>query len=283
MLAGELRLSPANASRYQSAIENYRPQIHHVSSIFQKLAVPTVEYTSPRYRHRAASDGAHLSPRDLFRVAVAQYSEQDPAIWKTVETIAKKEGLSFDGLDVHLVIDASHSMSGEKAEGAASCFVMLAEGLEAACRAVKRYDQGAPQPDVRLQTILFGDSAKIVVPLDKSIDGPKKGQAFSTILAAGGSSTYVGDALKITKRNASENPERTQLVYIITDGQFSDDSTAHQVLKGRPDNYHVAQYILNSPHTSPVTSASAHISNANELPLHLERQLERLVREFDHY
>ncbi len=279
-IAEELQLSPEDATVYQELIEKYRQQIHDVATILQLLTVPSTEYMSPRYRKTAAADGLKLSPRDLFRAVIASQTDEDPAIWRPVETIARREGLSFNGLDIHLVVDVSGSMHGEKAESAAACSVMLMEGLAQARRMVQRYNQQAPAPDVRLQTLVFGSSTRVISPLSHETEPHEKGIAFRTILDAASSSTLVADALQETVKSARSNPERTQLVYLISDGTFGDTAQAETMARSGGKNYFLAQYILQSPYSQQITEQYAHLENPEQLPIELNRQLQVLARKF---
>lgn len=279
-IAAELELSLEDAAAYQAVVEKYRSQIHEVAKVLQQLTVPSVEYTSPRYQRQADTSGLKLSPRDLFQVVIAHHSNVDPAIWKPVETISKKEGFSFNGLDIHLVVDSSGSMRGAKADSAAACSVMLMEGLASARRMVQRYNPRVPKPDVRLQVILFGSSAQIIAPLSQEADPKDKGVAFTTIRDAASGSTLVTDALQETINIGIANPKRTQLIYLITDGDFSDRSRAVQALKDAGMNYFLYQYILLSPGTTPITTQASHLSNPNEMPSHMNKQLRVLASRF---
>lgn len=279
-IAAELELSPEDALEYQQVVEQYRTQIHEVAKVLQQLTVPSVEYTSPRYQRRADTSGLKLSPRDLFQVVVAHHSNVDPAVWKPVETISKKEGFSFNGLDIHLIVDSSGSMQGAKADGAAACSVMLMEGLASARRMVQRYSPRAPKPDVRLQVILFGASAEVVASLGHETEAKDKGITFTTVREAKSGSTLVADALKLSVDVGKANPERTQLVYLITDGDFHDRSNATGVLRDAGANYFLYQYILLSPSTTPITTQSSHLNNPTEMPSHMNRQLRILASRF---
>lgn len=279
-IAAELQLSLADAIEYQKVVERYRTQIQEVAKVLQQLTVPSVEYTSPRYQRRADTSGLKLSPRDLFQVVVAHHTNVDPAVWKPVETISKKEGYSFNGLDIHLVIDSSGSMQGAKADTAAACSVILMEGLASARRIVQRYNTRAPKPDVRLQVVLFGSGAQVVAPLGHETEAKDKGVTFTTVRDAASGSTYVADALKLTVANGKAHPERTQLVYLITDGDFHDRTNATNELKDTGANYFLYQYVLLSPHTTPITTQSAHLNNPNEMPNHMNKQLRVLASRF---
>lgn len=279
-IAAELELSPDDALAYQAVVEQYRNQIHEVAKVLQQLTVPSIEYTSPRYQRRADTSGLKLSPRDLFQVIVAQHSNVDPAVWKPVETISKKEGFSFNGLDIHVVVDSSGSMGGQKADSAAACSVMLMEGVAAARRMVERYNPRSPKPDVRLQVALFGSSAEVVAPLSHETKSKDKGITFTTVRDANSSSTLVTEALELTLKAGISNPERTQLVYLITDGDFHDRANATAALNNARMNYFLYQYILLSSGTTPITTQAAHLDDPHELPGHLNNQLKVLASRF---
>lgn len=279
-LAAELQLSPEDAAAYRAVVEQFRPQIQEVAKVFQLLAVPSVEYTSPRYQRRSDTSGLKLSPRDLYRVVVAAHSSADPAVWKPVETVAKREGYSFNGLDIHLLVDASGSMQGLKAENASASSVILMEGLASARRMVERYNTRAPKPDVRLQVILFGSDTKVVAPLSHEVAAKDKGIAFTTVRSAASNATMVNGALNITTANAQKYPERTQLVFVVTDGSFHDHTAAEQSVKHAPGNHFLLQYILQSPSTTAITKNASYLNAPTELPKTLQRQLTNIATNF---
>lgn len=265
-IAAELELSIEDAEKYKDVIDKYRPEIYSVSKIFQQLTVPSIEYTSPRYQNLTSTLGSKISPRHLFQVAVANNSNIDPLIWKTVETISKKSGFSFNGLDIHFVVDASGSMSGEKAHSAAACSVILMEGLATARRFIERHNPQAPKPDVRIQVSLFGSSSRIVAPLSYDPKPKDKGIAFTTVMAAASSSTIVSGALENVAQLGRAYPLRTQLALIITDGNFSDTSKAASIVGTANSNVFFHQYIVQSPSTSPITKNYSYIGTPTELP-----------------
>ncbi len=277
-IAAELSLDRSDATLYLDALDKYKNEIIAVSRIFQSLALPELEFTSPRYRRHPATRGGRLSPRDLFRAVMAT-EDEEPVIWRPIETISKKEGFVFSGLDVHLLVDVSGSMRGAKAEAAAACYVVLAEGLELARRTALKQNPMAGSPDVRLQTIAFGASAKVVSPLSFTVDPTSKGTAFSTILRAASGSTMVAGALEETIKSATKDPARTQLVYVLSDGSFSDTQRAQEALASakRFASYNVCQYILLSPGTPPVVPTYSHVSDVAQLPTYLKAQVRRVT------
>jgi uncharacterized protein YegL len=279
-IAAELHLAKPEALRYASAIQSLRPEILQLAETFQLLAVPSVEYTSPRYRRDPATNGGSLSHRDIYRAVIASYSAQDPVIWRPVETIAKKEGLNFSGLDISLVVDVSGSMAGEPAEVSAQCFVMLAESVEAARRTMATKHPAAPAPDVRIQTIVFGSESKVVAPIGHTINPKAKGAAFRTIEQASSGSTIVSGALQKIATQAKAQPERSQVVYLITDGEFWDYDTAHNMARQFGPNTHLLQLVIKYPAARPLTHQIAHISDPHQLPAVIYQHVHQITAQY---
>ncbi len=271
--AAELQLSPEDARAYHAVVKNHHQEILDTAKVFESLTVPSVEYSSPRLRRRPDTSGLKLSARHLHRVVTASQIGTDPAVWMPVETISKREGYSFNGLDIHLLVDASGSMQGDKADNAAVASIIFMEGLALARRRVARHNPRAAKPDVRLQIILFGSDTKVVAPIAHETASEDKGIAFTTIRAAAGGGTMITGALDITTANAHANPKRTQLVSIVTDGDFYDRSAAENNVKSAPGNHTVLQYIIRSPSTSPITKNFSRLSSSSELPRALQKDL----------
>ncbi|MBP9852985.1 MAG: hypothetical protein QG629_726 [Patescibacteria group bacterium] len=277
-IQGELGISFDKAYLYAESIQRLRGAIHEVAEALQQLTVPAVEYSSPRYRRRPSAWGSTLSPRDLFKVVIAQQTEdQQPVVWKPTEIKTRREGYSFNGLDIHLLVDVSGSMHGAKAEAAADCYVLLAEGIDLARKLAADRNPLAPKPDVRQQTIAFGSAAEVLSPIAHTAVAQDKGAAFSTLLDANSGATYVADAIQSAAQVGAKYPERTQLVYIISDGSFSDSSDATNALRALGPNAFAAQFVIQSLGTRPITPSSAHVQDVLELPSQLKQHLEQVV------
>lgn len=119
-------------------------------------------------------------------------------------------------LPVYLVLDVSGSMHGEPIEAVRNGMQMLVSTL--------RTDPYALETAF-LSVIVFDEKARQVVPLTELM-------AFQPPTVEAGSTTSLGDALKVTKEcierevkktTAEEKGDWKPLVFIMTDGQPTDD------------------------------------------------------------
>jgi len=119
-------------------------------------------------------------------------------------------------LPVYLVLDVSGSMHGEPIEAVRNGMQMLVSTL--------RTDPYALETAF-LSVIVFDEKARQVVPLTELM-------AFQPPTVEAGSTTSLGDALKVTKEcierevkktTAEEKGDWKPLVFLMTDGQPTDD------------------------------------------------------------
>lgn len=119
-------------------------------------------------------------------------------------------------LPVYLVLDVSGSMHGEPIEAVRNGMQMLASTL--------RTDPYALETAF-LSVIVFDDKARQVVPLTELT-------AFQPPTIEAGSTTSLGDALRVTKECIAREVQKTTaeakgdwkpLVFLMTDGQPTDD------------------------------------------------------------
>lgn len=245
IVQAEMELAPGDAKIYAKSMLEQSTVIQEVAKIFMKLARPGQMITSPRYRRRSNSEGMRLHPNTMAQIALQIDSGEDQAIWQKVERRAARQEVSFNGLDFYLLVDISESMAyGGKAECAANTGLLLTEGLQLARSKAARQAAQNNQPDVRVQIIAFGSDTSVLCELTPEPTGQQKGKAYNNLLHPTSGSTLVNGALNIVQTNATQNPERDNLVFIVSDGDFGDFEAAETSVGTMPQSVHVAHFVI---------------------------------------
>ena len=264
----ELGLSQQDAETYLRDLETYRAAIIAVAKEFERLAIPSVNTLAPRYGHQARYAGASLHHHRLAQAAIQLRTGQEQPIWRAVERRGKSQSFSLEKLDVHLLTDVSGSMqAGSKAEHASAAALILIEGLALARRNLSKQHSRTTKPDVRLQIVAFGVNTEVAVPLTHTPTLAQRGQMYTSINNPRAHATLVANALLTIKETASQHPSRTQLAFIISDGQFDDYHGAKRIVGDLPEqNCHISQFIIGDPSISPITKDPSYIRDPRRVP-----------------
>lgn len=274
-IAAELQLPKADAKEYLASLNVYRAEIMATAKAFETLAVPSRTSTSPRFTNRASYSGHKLHTGRVAQAAIQMETGVEQAIWRPVEHRGKRLDFTLDKLDVHLLVDISTSMGGEKAQQAAITALMLMEGLELARHNLAKNSIRNQKPDVRLQVTAFGSDHEVISPLSYSPDAKYKGQAFTALRNPNAWSTLVSGALGTVKLATTQHPNRNQLVFIISDGGFSDYEEAKKAAQTLPPaKAQIIQLVIGSPGVRTITGNVSHLEDAKSVPLAVRSQLE---------
>jgi hypothetical protein len=265
-VAKEMNLKSDDALKYVESLDKWGATIRQTAAVFLQLASPTISTMSPRYEARPRTEGARLHPQQLAKAAMQLASNQEQAVWQSVERRANRQAVKFGGLDVHLLVDVSGSMRGPKASCAAACSQSLLEGIQLARYMASEDDSQYTQPDVRTQVIAFGSGTDILAPLAFEPTKPQKGAVFCNLLMPDSDSTLVSGALAAVHESAIANPERETLVVIISDGVFGDYNGPTRQVSSLPDNAYVSHLLIGSGTTDYISPHHQSVNNPIMLP-----------------
>ena len=277
-VAAEMQLSQGDAESYVRSLDKWAPTIKEVANVFLKLAAPSNIIKSPRYNSSAHIEGLRLHPRTLAGVALQLATDQEQAIWQPIEQKARRQEVTFGGLDVHLIVDVSGSMAGAKAQCAADTAVCLIEGLQLARHKVAREVGQAHQPDVRTQIIAFGSGTEVLSPLSYEPTDPQKGKTYTNLLEANSSATLVSGSLENVKQAANGNPKRDAIAIVVSDGQFGDHDAAARTVAEMPKSVYVAHLIIGGGVQKFISNNHEAVGNPSLLPGKLHGVLADYIR-----
>ncbi len=277
-LAGEMKLSQGDAESYVNSLDRWAPTIKAVSDVFMELAAPAGTIRSPRYKRGARTEGVRLHPKMMASVALQLTTDQEQAIWQPIVREARRQYVTFGGLDVHLLVDVSGSMQGSKAQCAADTALCLIEGLQLARHKVAREAGQYHQPDVRTQVIAFGSGTEVISPLSHTPSGQHKGKTYSNLLRPNSNSTLVNGALERVVKASQEKPKRDVIAIIISDGIFGDHSSALQTMAKMPRSAYVSHLVIGGQASNSITDHTEAVGNPNDLPSKLYGVLAGYIR-----
>ena len=270
-IAGEMNLPPAQAAHYLELALAHQDTIRGVAAAFKQLARPTHASQRMTYQRRRSSDGPILHNAALGELVLSQQlGTPAKAIWRPVGRQAEPEKLAFGGLDIHLLIDVSGSMTPVAPEATAMAISLL-EGLELARTQVAK-DNHLKQPDVRTHVVAFGSSATEIAPLSHATTQPQKGQVYSSLIAPAARATLINDALRLCMPNG----DRDAIILIVSDGAFADHSVATSTINSLSDNTYVGQFIIGDH--AAITPNHQNITDTRLLPSHLLGVLYSYIR-----
>lgn len=280
-IATEMRLDQGDASLYANSLDKHRQVIEEVAEIFMELASPTDENLSPRFRRNAHLQGARLHPRKMSGVALQIETDQEQTIWQPIERRSHRQDVTFNGLDIHLLVDVSGSMAGEKSQCAADSALCLIEGLQLARHKVSRSSGQFHQPDVRTQIIAFGSDTNTLSPLSPEPTDQQKGQVYTNLLRAESYGTLICGALDHVQQSSSREPGRNSITIIISDGHFGDFADAVSTLETMPENAYIAHVNIGGEAQEFISNNHEAVSNPNTLPMKLHSLLLEYIRKLE--
>lgn len=208
---------------YDSEVKRLHRQIDQMRQIFQSVLNEVVTARRGLSR-RPHQDGDILDPNRLAQTVVDIESGVAPKAFQRYETVRGRTELNCK-TDYFFVFDCSASMGGEPAQAAASCAVIMLEGLASMERDIRQLEeqQNIDLSDLSVRTSLytFGSNATCHKPLGSSLNDKQRLDTYAAVTAAdaGGTADYL--ALQEIA-DLPRSQDRQRIIIVVTDGQSND-------------------------------------------------------------
>lgn len=213
--------------RYDDEIQRFHKQITQMRTVFQSVLNEVVASRRGLSRH-SRQDGDILDPNRLAQTITDIKSGIAPEAFRRYETVRGRTELNCK-TDYFFVFDCSGSMGGEPAQAAASCAVIILEGLAGMERDIRQLEeqQNIDLSDLSVRTSLytFGDTAVCHKPLSSSLHDKQRLDTYTAITAADMGNT--ADYLALQEIAAlPHDQDRQRIIVVVTDGISNDPGTA---------------------------------------------------------
>jgi len=213
--------------QYDNEVKRLHRQIDQMRQVFQSV-LDEVVATRRGLSRRAHQDGDILDPNRLAQTIIDIKSSVAPEAFQRYETVRGRAELNCK-TDYFFVFDCSASMSGKPAQAAASCAVIMLEGLASMERDIRKLEkeQAVDLSDLSIRTSLytFGNNATCHKPLGSSLNDKQRLDTYAAITAAnaGGTADYL--ALQEIA-HLPHDQDRQRIVIVVTDGKSNDHGAA---------------------------------------------------------
>lgn len=213
--------------RYNDEIQRFHKQIAQMRTVFQSVLNEVVA-SRRGLSHHSRQDGDILDPNRLAQTITDIKSGIAPEAFRRYETVRGRTELNCK-TDYFFVFDCSGSMGGEPAQAAASCAVIMLEGLAGMERDIRQLEeqQNIDLSDLSIRTSLytFGDAAVCHKPLSSSLHDKQRLDTYTAITAADMGNT--ADYLALQEIAAlPHDQDRQRIIVVVTDGISNDPGTA---------------------------------------------------------
>lgn len=269
---GSMQLTDDHATSYEEATAQWHVTIEEVADVLVRIATPQEQLCVPRYDGRLSRSGSRLHPGAIVNAQMLLASGQEKPVWQKPRRCTRPQDLRFQGLDIFLLLDASISMTGDKAKHAAAMAVCLIEGIDRAVELVT-HSQRSTTVDIRTQVLAFGEGWAELTPLETTHEQSRKQLAYTQLLNPASEQTLVAGALEQVREQALENHERTVLCLVVSDGLFADGLQARKTALHLPDNVHLAHINIGDYASLPLSEHFETITNPTHLPEKLHTTL----------
>lgn len=217
--------------KYNSEIWRFRKQIDQMREVFRSV-LSEAAATRRGLSRRAHQDGDVLDPNRLAQTVADIKSGVAPEAFQRYETIRGQAELSCK-TDYFFVFDCSGSMAGKSAQSAASCAVIILEGLASMERDIRKMEkeQNIDLSDLSVRTALytFGSSSVCHKPLSSSLNDKQRLDTYAAITAADAGDT--ADYLALQEiAGLRRDHDRQRIVIVVTDGESSDRNAAYAAI-----------------------------------------------------
>ncbi len=222
---------------YRRTLRMFAAQIEEMDEFFDRII--TKRLAQRRKLSKPSGEGILLDPALLAQTHVdVQSGVSEPSGLLDFEVAAAEQEI-IGGYDLHLLLDTSGSMEGDKAKSAANSAMIFLEGFHAFAERVEQIqDELGIKLDLDIATSVleFGDYARTLKPLNDELTERQRIQTYAATLDARGSATQDYSALEEViaqkKRNMAEDPERPRksIVVVVTDGGSSKPVRARETI-----------------------------------------------------
>ncbi len=217
--------------KYNSEVRRFHKQIDQMRQVFRSI-LDEVIATRRGLSRRAHQDGDVLDPNRLAQTVADIRSGVAPEAFQRYEAIRGRTELSCK-TDYFFVFDCSGSMAGKSAQSAASCAVIMLEGLASMERDIRKLEkeQNIDLSDLSVRTALytFGSSSVCHKPLSSSLNDKQRLDTYAAITAADASDT--ADYLALQEiAGLRRDHDRQRIVIVVTDGESSDRNAAYAAI-----------------------------------------------------
>lgn len=217
--------------KYNSEVRRFRKQINQMRQVFRSI-LDEVVATRRGLSRRAHQDGDVLDPNRLAQTVTDIRSGVAPEAFQRYEAIRGRTELSCK-TDYFFVFDCSDSMAGKSAQSAASCAVIMLEGLASMERDIRKLEkeQNIDLSDLSVRTALytFGSSSVCHKPLGSSLNDKQRLDTYAAVSAAdaGGTADYL--ALQEIA-GLRRDHDRQRIIIVVTDGESNDRNAAYAAI-----------------------------------------------------
>lgn len=214
--------------RYDDEIQRFHKQITEMRTVFQSILNEVVASRRGLSR-RSHQDGDILDPNRLAQTVVDIKSSITPEAFQRYETVRGRAELNCK-TDYFFVFDCSSSMGGAPAQAAASCAIIMLEGLAGMERDIRQLEeqQSIDLSDLSIRTSLytFGTDATCHKPLSSNLNDKQRLDTYTAIAAA--NAGWTADYLALQEiTTLPHDRDRQRIVVVVTDGA-SDNPDATQ-------------------------------------------------------
>lgn len=223
--------------QYDDEVKRLHGQIDQMRQVFRSVLNEVVT-TRRGLSRRSHQDGDILDPNHLAQTIIDIKSGITPEAFRRCETVRGRAELNCK-TDYYFVFDCSGSMSGKPAQAAASCAVIMLEGLAGMERDIRKLEeqQSIDLSDLSIRTSLytFGTDATCHKPLSSNLNDKQRLDTYTAIAAA--NAGWTADYLALQEITAlPHDRDRQRIVVVVTDGVSNDpDATQAAISQLRRD------------------------------------------------
>lgn len=213
--------------QYDNEVKRLHRQINQMRQVFQSV-LDEVVATRRSLSRRAHQDGDILDPNRLAQTIIDIKSSVAPEAFQRYEIVRGRAELNCK-TDYFFVFDCSASMSGEPAQAAASCAIIMLEGLASMERDIRKLEkeQAVDLSDLSVRTSLytFGNATTCHKPLSSNLNDKQRLDTYAAITAAdaGGTADYL--ALQEIAHLPHDH-DRQRIIIVVTDGASNNPDAA---------------------------------------------------------